>query len=420
MPLKIKFARDNTIANRIGIQANDILLSINNHNINDIIDYKFYQANEILRIKIKRDGRSKTYLVKKEYSEDLGLEFYPIKCHRCNCNCIFCFVDQMHPEARPTLMIKDDDFRLSFLHGNFITMTNLSKSDYSRIINQRLSPLYISVHTTDDKLRKEMMRYRAKIDIKERLNFLAKNGIQMHTQIVLIPDWNEGIELERTVFDLAELYPSVQSIAIVPVGLTKFREGLTPIKPVDAGLAKKVISDSMKWREKLKQKYGTGLVTLADEFFLLAREEIPEEEYYDDFPQIENGVGLTRKLLSEWDTIVGSLKLNKDIDMITIITAELIYPIMKKLEKRFQQLIKIKTDILKVENNFLGKTVTVTGLLAGCDVIKAINENDCGDLIFLPENMFNEDGLMLDGIKIDDLGKETGKRFKIVRGFANI
>ncbi|MCK4357615.1 MAG: DUF512 domain-containing protein [Candidatus Cloacimonetes bacterium] len=414
MPLKIKFARDNTIANRIGIQANDILLSINNHNINDIIDYKFYQANEILRIKIKRDGRSKTYLVKREYSEDLGLEFYPIKCHRCNCNCIFCFVDQMHPEARPSLKIKDDDYRFSFLFGNFISLTNISNSDYSRIINQRLSPLYISVHTTDDKLRKKMMRYRVKINIKERLKFLAKNGIQMHTQIVLIPEWNDGIELERTVFDLAELYPSVQSIAIVPVGLTKFREGLTPIKPVDAGLAKRVISDSMKWREKLKQKYGTGLVTLADEFFLLAREKIPEEEYYDDFPQIENGVGMTRKFLDNWERIIDSLKLDRNIKSISIVTAELIYPIIKNLAIEFQKSHKIRINVIKVKNEYLGETVTVTGLLSCSDVIKAIKENDCGDLIILPENMFNEDALTLDDKTIEDLRIETEKDIEIV------
>ena len=414
MPLKIKSVNNQTISNNIGIQPNDIIISINNHNINDIIDYKFYQANEILRIKIKRDGRSKTYLVKREYSEDLGLEFYPIKCHRCNCNCIFCFVDQMHPEARPSLKIKDDDYRFSFLFGNFISLTNISNSDYSRIINQRLSPLYISVHTTDDKLRKKMMRYRVKINIKERLKFLAKNGIQMHTQIVLIPEWNDGIELERTVFDLAELYPSVQSIAIVPVGLTKFREGLTPIKPVDAGLAKRVISDSMKWREKLKQKYGTGLVTLADEFFLLAREKIPEEEYYDDFPQIENGVGMTRKFLDNWERIIDSLKLDRNIKSISIVTAELIYPIIKNLAIEFQKSHKIRINVIKVKNEYLGETVTVTGLLSCSDVIKAIKENDCGDLIILPENMFNEDALTLDDKTIEDLRIETEKDIEIV------
>ncbi|MEA3475969.1 MAG: DUF512 domain-containing protein, partial [Candidatus Cloacimonadota bacterium] len=294
MTLKIKSITKQSIANNIGIQTNDILLSINNHPINDVIDYRFYQANEVLRIKIERNNRPKTYLIKKGYSEDLGLEFHPIKYRRCNCNCIFCFVDQMHPQARPSLKIKDDDYRFSFLFGSFISLTNLSESDYSRIINQRLSPLYISVHTTNDNLRKKIMRYKTQFSIKDKLKFFAENGIQMHTQIVLIPDWNEGKELERTIFGLAELYPSVQSIAIVPVGLTKFREGLTKIKPVDEVLAKRVIFDSMKWREKLKKKYDTGLVTLADEFFLLAREEIPEEEYYDDFPQIENGVGMTR------------------------------------------------------------------------------------------------------------------------------
>lgn len=420
MPIKIKSVINQSISNNIGIQTNDILLSINSHLINDVIDYQFYQADEVLRIKIERNNRPKTYLTKKGYSEDLGLEFYPIKCHICNCNCIFCFVDQMHPEARPTLMIKDDDFRLSFLHGNFISMTNLSKSDYKRIVKQRLSPLYISVHTTDDKLRKEMMRYRVKINIKERLKFLAENGIQMHTQIVLIPEWNDGKELERTIFDIADFYPSVQSIAVVPVGLTKFRKGLTSIKSVDENLAKKVISDSMKWRERFTQEFGTGLITLSDEFFLIANEKIPEEEYYDDFPQIENGVGMTRRFLADWETTKDSLKLDKDIHPISLITAELIYPIIRNLAEEFQKSYKIRTNVIKVKNEYLGETVTVTGLLSCSDVIKAIKENDCGDLILLPQNMFNLDCLTLDDKTIEDLRKETGKKIQLFWGISSI
>jgi putative radical SAM enzyme (TIGR03279 family) len=420
MPVKIKSVMPKTIADKLGLRANDVLVSINNHSINDIIDYRFYQADEVLRIKIERNNRPKTYLIKKGYSEDLGLEFHPIKYRRCNCNCIFCFVDQMHPQARPSLKIKDDDFRLSFLFGNFITLTNLSKSDYLRIVNQHLSPLYISVHTTNDELRRTMMRYRVRMNIREKLRFLADNGIQIHAQIVLVPGWNDGTELERTVFDLAEFYPSVQSIAIVPVGLTKFRKGLTSIKSVDENLAKKVISDSVKWRERLKQEFGIGLVTLSDEFFLLANEEIPEEEYYDDFPQIENGVGMTRKFLADWETTKDSLKLDKDIHSISLITAELIYSIIRNLALEFQKCTNIKTDVIKVENEYLGNTITVTGLLSGRDIIKTIKKNVCGDLILLPENMFNTDGLTLDGKAIDDLGKETGKKFKIMRGFANI
>jgi len=420
MPIKIKSVMSKTIADKMGLRANDILISINNYSINDVIDYQFYQADEVLRIKIERDNRPKTYLIKKGYSEDLGLEFHPIKYRRCICNCIFCFVDQMHPQSRPSLKIKDDDFRLSFLFGNFITLTNLSKSDYLRIVNQRLSPLYISVHTTNDKLRRTMMRYRVKMNIKERLRFLADNGIQIHAQIVLVPGWNDGVELERTVFDLAEFYPSVQSIAIVPVGLTKFRKKLTFIRPVDELLAKKLITDSIKWREKLKQEFGTGLVTLSDEFFLLTNEKIPQEEYYDDFPQIENGVGMTRKFLADWEKARNDLEVNRNIKSVSIITAELIYPIIKNLAVEFQKYADVKTNVIKVRNKYLGKAVTVTGLLAACDVIRAIEKSICGDLILLPENMFNVDGLTLDGKTIDDLGKETGKRFKIMKGFANI
>ncbi|MBC8527392.1 MAG: DUF512 domain-containing protein [Candidatus Cloacimonetes bacterium] len=414
MSLKIKSVTKQFIANNVGIQPNDILVSINHHPINDIVDYKFYQSDENLRIKIQRNNCQEIYKIKKEFSEDLGLEFCEIKYRRCNCNCTFCFVDQMHPQARSSLKIKDDDFRLSFIYGNFITLTNLTNADYKRIVEQRLSPLYVSIHTTNDKLRKEIMRYKAQINIKKRLKFFTDNGIQIHTQIVLIPGWNDGTELERTIFDLAGFYPSVQSIAIVPVGLTKFREGLTPLQPVDIDLAKKVISDSMKWRERLKQEFGTGLVTLSDEFFLLAREEIPEEEYYDDFPQIENGVGMVRKFLAEWELISQKLKIKNNQKSITIITAELIYPIIAELAGAFQEFHKVETNVMKVKNEYFGETVTVTGLLSGCDVMKAIKKTNRGDLIFLPKNMFNEDGLTLDGKTIEDLKVETGKILKMV------
>ena len=414
MPLQIKSIRKNTIAEDIGLQNNDTLISINNHQINDIIDYQFYQADEFLSIKIQKKILQKTFLIEKDYSEDLGLEFNSIKYLRCNCNCIFCFVDQMHPEARPSLKIKDDDYRFSFLFGNYISLTNLSDFDYSRIINQRLSPLYISVHTTNDELRKKIMRYKGNVDIKERMKFLAENGIQMHAQIVLIPDWNEDFELERTIFDLADFYPSLQSIAIVPVGLTKFRKGLTKIKSVNEVLAKKVISDSTKWRESFMNKLGMGLVTLADEFFFMTKTEIPEEEYYCDFPQIENGVGMTRKFLSDWEQTEKTIIIKNSIKSISFITAELIYPIIKNLSKEFKKSTGIKSNVIIVGNNYLGKTVTVTGLLAGCDVIKAINENDCGDLIILPQNMFNADGITLDGITIEYIRSKTEKMIKIV------
>lgn len=412
MSQKIKNIAKNSISEKIGIKISDILISINNHRINDIIDYKFYQSDENLRIKIKRNDSQKIFTIQKVYSENLGLELCEMKVRKCNCNCIFCFVDQMHPSARPSLKIKDDDFRLSFLYGNFITLTNLRKMDYQRIIEQKISPLYVSVHTINENLRKKIMRYKSEINIKKKLKFLAKNGIQMHTQIVLIPEWNDGIELKKTLFELAELYPTVQSIAIVPVGLTKFRQNLPNINLVDVNLAKNLIRNSIRWRKKFQKKFGTGLVTLADEFFLMANEQIPEDVYYDDFPQIENGVGMVRKFLSNWE--IFSKKLKNYQKSITIITAELMYPIIENLVKKLQINQNIRINILAIENRYFGETITVTGLLSGSDVIKNINANVCGDLILLPKNMFNEDGFTIDDKTISDLKSETGKKFLIL------
>jgi len=238
MLVKIRSVTTDTIADEIGIQPEDSLLSINGHAIHDELDYIFYQADEKITVRIQRGEKTFTHFFEKDIDEDIGLELYPMKVRKCGCNCIFCFVDQIHPDARPSLKVKDDDFRFSFFHGNFITLANLTKKGYHRIIEQHLSPLYISVHTTNDVLRQKIMQYKKEISIMEKLTFLAENGISLHTQIVLITGWNDGVELERTVFDLASLYPAVQSIGIVPLGLTKFRKGLTQIEKVSTSQAR--------------------------------------------------------------------------------------------------------------------------------------------------------------------------------------
>jgi len=402
MPVKIKKVLKHSLAEEMNIQTGDILLEINDHSINDNLDYIFYQTEEELKLIILRGIQKFTHFIEKKLDEDIGLELESIKVRGCVCNCIFCFVDQIHPDARPSLKVKDDDFRLSFVHGNFITLANMQKKDYDRIIEQHLSPLYISVHTTDDGLRKKIMRCKSNFSIMERLFYLAENGISIHTQIVLIPGWNDGRELEKTVLNLSSLFPSVQSIGIVPVGLTKFRMKLTSLRKVTKEEAKELIKQTNVWRTQFMEIYGSGLVSLADEFYLLADEPIPQVEYYDEFPQIENGIGMVRNFLDNWDDysieLLGKYSGNK----VVFVTGFAFYPVLNELVKKINNKQNQKWRVLQVENEFLGKDVTVAGLLAGCDVKKALEDKDY-DVALLPDEMFNMDGITLDGLTIQQI-----------------
>ena len=402
MPVKIQSIQTGTLAEDIGIQPEDILLSINDHAIHDELDYMFYQSEGQITLKIKRGERTFTHFFEKGIDEDIGLELSPMKVLKCACNCIFCFVDQIHPDARASLKVKDDDFRLSFFHGNFITLSNLTNKDYERIIEQHLSPLYISVHNTNDTLRQKIMRYKKEIPVMEKLAFLAENGITLHTQIVLIPGWNDGVELERTVFDLSSLYPAVQSIGIVPVGLTKFRKNLTTLRKVSKVQAKEVILQSKKWRAQFQEKYGSGIVSIADEFFLLADLPIPENDYYEGYPQIENGIGLVRDFIDNWDDYSDELIKQHRNKKLLFVTGVLFFPILKGLIDELNSKEDQKWKVVQVENKFLGKDVTVAGLLAGRDVKRAIQNEDY-DVLLLPDEIFNVDGVTLDNYTIENL-----------------
>ncbi len=402
MSVKILSIQPNTLAEEIGLQSEDILISINGHEIQDVLDYIFYQAEEKLTLRIQRGEHTFTHFFEKKIDEDIGLEIYPLKVRKCGCNCIFCFVDQIHPDARASLKVKDDDFRLSFFHGNFITLSNMTEKDFQRIIEQHLSPLYISVHSTNDALRQKIMRYKHEISIMDKLSFFANNGITLHTQIVLVPGWNDRDELRKTVYDLASLYPAVQSIGIVPVGLTKFRNNLPELSKVSPSQAKEVIVRSEKWRTNFKEKYDSGIVSLADEFYLLAGESIPESDYYEGYPQIENGIGMVKEFIDNWDEYSSNLLKQQKNKKVLFVTGVAFYPILENLVITFNSKHDQNWKVIQVENEFLGKDVTVAGLLAGQDVIRAI-QTEKYDVLMLPEEMLNVDGVTLDGMKIEDI-----------------
>lgn len=368
-----------SLAEKLGIKAGDVLLEINGHPIQDIIDYKFRSTDEFLELGLLRSsGRRELLKVCKEYDEDLGLRFTTavfdgIK--RCRNRCVFCFIDQLPSHLREGLYIKDDDYRLSFLYGNFISLTNLKDSDFQRIFNWHLSPLYVSVHTTDPELRKSMLRNRYADRILEQLKILVEHGITVHAQVVLCPGINDGRYLEQTIKDLENLGPNLASVGIVPVGLTRYRQNLFPLSRYTKLKARECINQVKNWQVEFYAKRGSRFVFLADEFFLMAEEEFPPAEAYEDFPQLENGVGMASLFLDEFNNLSVRFPSSLDVsEQVVVITGKSGNTVLERVIPKFEQIDKLKVDLLPVTNTFFGEEITVTGLLTGQDIYRALSE----------------------------------------------
>ncbi|WAM31139.1 DUF512 domain-containing protein [Caldicellulosiruptor naganoensis] len=408
--LKISNIQQKSLAEKCGFKPGDIVLKINNWEINDIIDYLYYSKEEKLIIEYLRDGKLyKIGLINKKL-KPLGMEFEYKQIKRCVNKCIFCFIDQLPKGMRKTLYIKDDDTALSILSGNYITLTNLTEKDFERIVKFHLSPLKISVHTTNPTLRKFILKNPKAALILDQLEYLAKNHIEFDVQIVLMKGINDGFELDRTISDLSKFYPNIRSIAVVPVGLTKYREGLFPLEPFSKDDAKKVLNQISGWQKKFEKEYGTKLVFAADEFYIKAQEDIPDYEFYEDFRQIENGVGLLalfrRQFLGALKRLKPDYHLKKHVTLITGISA---YDFLKGLIKVFNRKFpNVKVDIVKIVNNFFGHTITVAGLLTGKDIIDQLQNVNIGEYILIPSCALNHENKFLDDIHIDELKK----RFK--------
>ena len=415
--MKIKSIRNGSISSLYSIFPEDELLEINGHPINDIIDYKFYSSEPILILKLKdKNEKIKKVRLTKRPDQDLGLEFREIKYRSCKNDCIFCFVHQLPKGMRKSLYFKDEDYRLSFLHGNFITLTNTSDEDINRIIRQRLSPLYISVHTTDENLRKQILSNQKIPEIMPIIRKLAHGGIEMHTQIVLCPGVNDGEYLEKSVQDLSSFYPQVKSLALVPVGLTRYRQNLPKIKPVDKKYSLEIVKLVDGWQKIFRKKVRVGFVYASDEFFTKAGLDIPNKKYYDDFDQIENGVGMMRKFLDQFQIkqklLPKSLKGNLNVSLVTGNSA---FRLIKKMvEERLNIIPGLKIKVIQIKNDFFGSTVTVTGLLTGIDMLNVLKKRkEIGNLIILPPNCINQDGLFLDDMTPQDLEKELDRKVTI-------
>ncbi len=419
--MKILEVQKNSIAQKYGIFPGEKILEINHNPVSDIIDYRFFVSDKIVFLKLKdRKGKVKRIKIKKKEEDDLGIVLEKTRYRACRNKCIFCFVDQLPKGLRKSLYFKDEDLRLSFLFGNFITLTNLSDKDFDRIKNQRISPLYISVHTTDEKLRKKILGDKKIPPILPAIKRLTKNKIVLHTQIVLCPKVNDGTNLEKSVFDLASFYPQVKSLAIVPVGLTKFRDNLPKIIPVNKKIAFQIVKKIKIWQNVFRKKFGQGFVYAGDEFFLKAGLDIPQRKYYDDFYQIENGVGMVRRFLEDFKSEQKKLpkKLKKKLNL-TLVTGKLSLKIIKdRVEKRLNQIENLEVKTVGIKNQFFGNSVTVSGLLAGFDILETLKKMKLGDIIILPPDCVNTNGVFLDGLSPEDLEKKFKR--KIVVSLYNI
>lgn len=405
----------NGIAEEVGIEENDVLLSINGNKINDIIDYKFLSADEEIVLEIeKSNGEVWEIEVEKEYGEDIGIEFgggIMDKAKSCSNKCIFCFIDQLPEGMRETLYFKDDDSRLSFLQGNFVTLTNMKDEDIDRIIQYHISPINISVHTTNPELRVKMLNNRFAGTVFERMKKLASAGISMNAQIVSVPGINNGEELKQTIEDLYSLYPAVSDVAVVPIGITKFRQNLKHVDTYTREQSMQEIKNVKKLQEVYMKEVGTPFVRLSDEFYLVAGEEIPNQEFYDDYHQIEDGIGMVRCFR---DAIDDTLK-DLDVSMrgtFSIVTGTLAYSeLLEASHKIKNKNPNIKLDVYEIVNNYFGNTITIAGLLTGTDIIDQMKGIINSKYLIMSNNMFRKgyeladssEQVMLDDTKVKDI-----------------
>ena len=416
MSATIKYVEPDSIAEELGLEVGDTILKINDTEIKDVLDYRFLINDEYITLKVlTKQGEEEEVEFEKDAYEPLGVEFEnslmdkPLHCAN---KCVFCFIDQLPKGMRESLYFKDDDTRLSFFQGNYVTFTNLDDDEIERIIRLRISPINISVHTMNPELRVKMLKNPKAARLPEIMKKLCDNGIIMNCQIVLCPGYNDGNELTYTISELYKMNDSVKSLSVVPIGLTKHREGLCPMTAVDSEKAKELIAEIEKWQNKAREEIGTGFVYASDEIYLKAGREIPESDTYFGFPQIENGVGMIASLREEFED---ALKESEGSDIkrkVTLVTGACVYETMKDIvsiaHKKFPG-INVNTE--KIINNFFGPEITVSGLLCGCDVISQLRGKDLGDNLIITKNMLRDgENVLLDDITTQDIEKELSTK----------
>lgn len=417
----IKDVLPGSIADELGIEAGDKLISINNNEIEDVFDYHFYVNDEELVLLIEKpNGEEWELEIEKDYEEDLGIEFEQglmDEYRSCHNKCMFCFIDQMPEGMRDTLYFKDDDSRLSFLQGNYVTLTNMSDHDIERIVRYHLEPINISFQTTNPELRCKMLHNRFAGDALKKVDTLYENGIQMNGQIVLCKGINDGEELERSIRDLSKYVPCLQSVSVVPVGLTKYREGLYPLEPFTREDAVKILDTIHRWQDKFYEEYGIHFIHAGDEWYILAGEEMPEEERYDGYLQLENGVGMLRLLENEFEEAYEKVDGDDRDRELSIATGFLAYPYIQKMASRIEEKYSnTQIHVYPIRNDFFGELITVSGLITGQDLIHQLQNQKLGDRLLLPCNMFrSQEEVFLDDITLAQVEDALQVRADIVK-----
>lgn len=425
----IKEVKPGSIADELEIEAGDVLLTINDEEIEDIFDYRFLIQDEYLEVLIRKpDGEEWELEIDKEYEEDLGLEFENalMSEYRSCCNkCIFCFIDQMPPGMRETLYFKDDDSRLSFLQGNYITLTNMKDKDIERIIRMHLAPINISVQTTNPELRCKMLNNRFAGEKLKYLQRLYEGNIEMNGQIVCCKGVNDGAELRRSIEDLAKYLPFMRSVSVVPAGITKFRDGLYPLETFTKEEAEAVIDTIEAYQKQYYEEFGLHFIHASDEWYILAERPLPEEDRYDGYIQLENGVGMLRLLMDEFEEALADLlnsetyaELKNTLNRtITIATGKLAYPTIQGFAKRLEDAFPgVKISVVPIRNDFFGETITVSGLITGQDLIEQLKEKkkageDLGDTLLLPSNLLRSgEQVFLDDVTVSQVEEVLGMR----------
>ncbi len=435
-----------SIAEEMEIAAGDLLLSINGFEIRDIFDYHYLVSDESVTVLIgKPDGEQWELEIEKDYEEDLGIIFAQSlldEYHSCQNKCIFCFIDQMPPGMRETLYFKDDDSRLSFLQGNYVTLTNLSDEDLDRIRRFHLAPINVSVHTTDPELRCRMLRNRFAGQALDKMRSLAEAGIEMNSQVVLCKDWNDGAELDRTIADLAKMYPAMQSMSVVPMGMTKFREGLVQVEKFTSEDARHLLDQVDRWQARLLERIGCRFVHASDEWFLMAGREIPAADYYEGYGQIENGVGMVRSFLDEWHQALETWKEERRWSVgqshptqegrparadqpagaeafrsVSCATGRLFAPILERcVEELRAHDSRIHIHVYPIRNDFFGEDITVAGLVTAQDIVAQLKGRELGSCLLLPDTMLRSgEQIFLDDMTVQELAQVLQVDVRIVR-----
>lgn len=417
----IRSVEDGSIAWELGVEPGDCLISINDKEIEDVFDYHYLVNDEELVLLIEKpDGEEWELEIEKDYEEDLGIEFEQglmDEYRSCRNKCMFCFIDQMPKGMRETLYFKDDDSRLSFLQGNYITLTNMSDHDIDRIVQYHLEPINISFHTTNPELRCKMLHNRFAGDALKKVQTLYEGGITMNGQIVLCKGINDGEGLERSIRDMTAYLPHLQSVSVVPVGLTKFRDGLYPLEPFTKEEAKEVLAIIHRWQKKIYEEYGTHFIHAGDEWYILAGEEMPEEERYDGYLQLENGVGTTRLLQNEFQEAFEKLSGDDRETEISLATGKLAYPYLKRMIETLQtKYPNVIVHLYEIRNDFFGELITVAGLITGQDLKAQLSGRPLGSRLLLPCCMLrNGEEVFLDDVTLDQLKEALQVQIDIVK-----